>query len=87
MKKSIIISILIFILLTGCSQIHEPALINVPVGIKYHKPNLPKKPYLLIESITSESPPSEVIKAYVSSIIALEGYSSSLENILSAYNQ
>ena|SRR5579872_6479497 len=72
-------------ILSGCSPIHAPQIVDVPVAEKLATPNIPMKPYLPIEDLTLTSTPAEVMKAYVASVETLNGYSFSLLKILQGY--
>lgn len=56
--------------------------VDVPIPVEAPAVNKPDKPSLPIYTLTQNSKPAEVMKAYVESIYLLEGYSEELEVLL-----
>lgn len=83
MKRLIIISLLF---LTACTTtMQPPTIVKVPIAIKQAAPTIPAKPYLPIYTLTEASTPADVMKAYVASLVALEGHADALTAVLAAY--
>ena len=80
-----ILIIILSIILSACSQIHAPQIVNVPVAEKLTAPSIPMKPYLPIEDLTVKSTAADVMKGYVASVSICDGYSDSLLKILQGY--
>lgn len=83
MKKILFLFPLV-ITLASCST-NMPKQVDIPVAVKQPAPNIPPKPLLPIAKLKKDSKPNEVIKAYASSVVILQGYSDQLINILEAY--
>lgn len=67
----------------GCATTGPaPATVFIPVIAT--KPALPARPNLSIATLTPESAPDQVIKAYAESVLQLTGYATSLEELLNA---
>ena len=56
--------------------------VPVPVVQRCPKPGVPPRPHLPIATITAQSAPSDVERAYVESVDLLEGYAEQLEKLL-----
>ncbi len=56
--------------------------VPVPVMQPCPKPALPLRPHLPIATITAQSAPPDVERAYVESMDMLEGYAAALEKLL-----
>jgi uncharacterized lipoprotein YajG len=71
--------IFVSIILAACAT--PPQIIKVPVTISAQSVELPPRPILPVSSLTAASTPDEIIKAYVASLIALNGWATSLATI------
>ena len=77
-------------LLAGCASVApriETVQIKVPVAVPCPVPRLPAKPTLPLGMLIPTSTPSQVVKAYATTVTILMGYSKSLLTILSSYKQ
>lgn len=83
MKLNYFVLICGLLSLIGCTTI--PKQVNIPVIVKQPSPKIPLKPNLPIASLTKQSKPNEVMKAYVESVEILQGYSDQLIQLLKAY--
>lgn len=75
---------LLLLLNTACAG-SLPRTVEVPVAVPCPAPPQIHRPRLAIGSLTPDTPPAEVVRAYVSTIEALGGYATQLETILDGY--
>lgn len=90
MKK--LIAIALVILLSGCNQDNvrcDPEIIEVPVVVHVDPPepaNVPE-PELDIDTVVSDTPGKEVVRAYLATIIQLETVIKQLRASLEPYQK
>lgn len=75
--------------LSGCAS--DPIVstrtveVQVPVAVECPAPPTLARPSLPIKGLTPQSDPADVVRAYVTSVEALQGYSIELETVLDGY--
>lgn len=67
-----ILLVFLSIFLSSCTT--GPKIVKVPVPVDCPKPKIKPMPYLPIHSLQETSTPPEVMKAWVSTAIILNGY-------------
>ena len=83
-----ILTILLFSLLLGaCSLLPMAPTAEIPIAVPCTVPPIVVRPHLQISDLTETDGADVVIRAYVSTVVTLEGYASSLEILLNGYRK
>ena len=77
--------IILAVTLTGCATV--PEIVEIPVPVPCPPPPAVARPLLAIRSITPDTPPAEVERAYLASLKQLGGYATELETLLNGYRE
>jgi hypothetical protein len=89
MMKLLVKCCILLTIIFGCNgcatQQTVPKEIKIPVPVSCPAPQIPSKPHLPISDINANSSPDTIMKAYVTSVRILIGYSNQLRTILKSY--
>ena len=81
-----ILSAISFVLAGCAAQVPtvEVQKINIPVPVQVPcpAPSVPARPALPIANLNASSTPADVARAYVATVVVLEGYAAQLEKLL-----
>lgn len=76
------LGLFIFMILLGCAT---PPTALLPVAVPCPQPPQLVRPHLAIQDLQPQSPPTDVLKAYVVTVEQLRGYAEELEIIINGY--
>ncbi len=77
------LTLLLTVCLVGCAA-QKPVTVNIPMPVQAKPITIPEKPYLPIKSLTRNSTPPQIFKAYVSTVQLLDQWGTSCHQIAEA---
>lgn len=80
----------LIVLLSACASPRptvrvETVEVAVPVPAECPAPPAVVRPRIAVDALTPASPPADVARAYVATVVALRAYAAELEALLAAY--